>query len=93
MAKRHAHLVPEDAKQISVETGERALLYVPGERALIYDEVIVRVDDKNDQSEVHLDIDEINAAKLPKYSKGFLMKRNEIDRLVQGVRNKKGEKE
>lgn len=79
VAKRHAHLVPEDAELIGVKTGESALLYIPGERALIYDEVIVRVDDKNDQSEVHLDIDEINAAKLPKFSKGYLINRKEIE--------------
>lgn len=79
IAKRHAHLMPEDAKKLNLKTGDKALLYVGGERALLYDEVVVRVDDKNDQSEVHLDIDEINAAKLPNFCKGFLLNRKDTD--------------
>lgn len=79
IAKRHAHLTPEDANTLGVVTGDVALLYIAGDRALLFDEVMVRVDDKNDQSELHIDIDEINAAHLPKFSKGLLLNRRETN--------------
>jgi putative phosphotransacetylase len=61
VAKRHAHLTPEVAKEWNITNNEIVLLKIDGERALIFDEVVVRVSDKFAPA-VHLDTDEANAA-------------------------------
>lgn len=60
-AKRHAHMTPEIAEKWGFENGEIAMLKIGGDRALIFDEVVVRVSDKFAPA-VHLDTDESNAA-------------------------------
>jgi len=62
-AKRHMHLTPEDAEKYNLADKEIVMLKVNGDRALIFDEVVVRVSPKF-TTRVHLDTDEINAAGL-----------------------------
>src|SRR5579875_2164034 len=46
MAKRHVHMHPEDAKRFGVQNGETIRLQTVGERAVMFDQVLVRVSDK-----------------------------------------------
>ena len=61
VAKRHLHLNPAQAKENGLEDGDYIKVRVSGERALIFDQIRVRVHENFD-SAVHLDTDEANAA-------------------------------
>lgn len=62
VAKRHIHATPEDAKALGIEHGENVSLKIgTPERALIFDDVIVRVSPKF-KLVCHIDTDEANAA-------------------------------
>ena len=61
VAKRHIHLTPEAAAQFGVKDKQIVKLKVEGERALIFDEVVVRVKDSFAPA-AHIDTDEANAA-------------------------------
>lgn len=62
IAKRHAHLTPEIAKDWDVSNGEIVQIKIEnGIRGLIFDDVVVRVS-PNFAPAVHLDTDEANAA-------------------------------
>ena len=63
IAKRHIHLIPEDAEAFGVSDKEIVRVKVQGDRALIFDEVVCRVSPKY-ASYMHVDYDEINAAGL-----------------------------
>jgi len=63
IAKRHIHFTPEDAERFGVVDKEIVQVAVDGERALIFDEVVVRVSPKY-ATYMHVDYDEINAASL-----------------------------
>ena len=63
IAKRHIHFTPEDAEKFGVADKEIVQVAVDGERALIFDEVVVRVSPKY-ATYMHVDYDEINAASL-----------------------------
>ena len=63
IAKRHLHVIPEDAEKMGLAGRETVQVKVGGERGLIFDEVSVRVH-SNFFTEVHLDYDEMNAAGL-----------------------------
>lgn len=63
IAKRHLHLTPEDAEKFGLKDKQIIKLRVGGERALIFDEVVARVD-RNYATYAHLDYDEVNAAAL-----------------------------
>jgi propanediol utilization protein len=62
-AKRHLHITPDDAEKFGIAGRETVQIKTPGERALIFGEISVRVSDKF-YTEVHLDYDEMNAAGL-----------------------------
>lgn len=62
-ALRHVHLSPEQAKEAGVTDKQMVSLKVPGERGLIFDNVLVR-SGPGHEKEVHLDTDEANAAGL-----------------------------
>ena len=62
-ALRHVHLSPEQAREAGVADKQMVSLKVPGERGLIFDNVLVRSGPGHAQ-EVHLDTDEANAAGL-----------------------------
>lgn len=63
VAKRHVHFSPEEAERFGVKDKQKIRLRVPGERGLIFDEVIARVH-PNFRLDCHLDTDEANAAGL-----------------------------
>lgn len=63
IAHRHIHMSEADAREFGVVDKERVTVKAPGERGLIYENVLVRV--RNDfVLELHIDTDEANAAAL-----------------------------
>ncbi len=56
-AKRHIHMHTSDAAQFGVRDRQIVKVRVPGERALVFENVIVRVS-PNDALEMHIDFDE-----------------------------------
>jgi putative phosphotransacetylase len=60
-ALRHIHMHTKDAADFGVVAGQRVKIRVPGERGLVFDNVIVRVGD-NLALEMHIDMDEGRAA-------------------------------
>jgi putative phosphotransacetylase len=54
---------PDDAKEFGVVNGQRVKIRVPGERALVFENVIVRVSEEY-RLEMHIDMDEGRAAKV-----------------------------
>lgn len=70
VAKRHIHLKPEDAKKFDVNDNEIVQVKVMGQRPLIFDDVVVRVN-PNFETYMHIDYDEANACG---YTKGTFAK-------------------
>lgn len=60
-AKRHIHITPEDAAVMGVTDKQIVKVKVYGERAMTFDEVVVRVSEKF-RTRMHIDTDEANAA-------------------------------
>lgn len=60
-AKRHVHLSPEDAACFGLRNGQIISARISGARALVFEEVQVRVDPAF-VSAMHVDVDEANAA-------------------------------
>ncbi|MGH4139740.1 ethanolamine utilization phosphate acetyltransferase EutD [Clostridium sp.] len=73
VAKRHIHLTPEDAKIFKVCDKELVKAQVSGERPLIFDDVVIRVD-KEYKTTMHIDYDEANACGYIKSSTARIMK-------------------
>lgn len=63
VAARHLHMSADEAAAYGLRNGQIVGLRVPGERALVFENVVVRSGDGH-ELEVHLDVDEANAAKL-----------------------------
>ena len=63
VAARHLHISARQAEVYGLKDGDIVGLRVPGERALIFENVVVRGGDGH-ELEVHMDVDEANAAKL-----------------------------
>ena len=63
VAARHMHSSKREAEAYGRKDGQTVGLKVPGERALVFENVLVRSGDGH-ELEVHLDVDEANAAKL-----------------------------
>lgn len=61
VAARHIHMNPQEAREYGVTNGQRVKIRVPGERALVFENVIVRVDPAF-KLEMHIDFDEGRAA-------------------------------
>lgn len=59
-AKRHIHLSVEDAEANGLKDKQIVKVAVKGARALIFDEVVCRVN-KNFATAMHIDVDEANA--------------------------------
>ncbi|MBS0924876.1 phosphate propanoyltransferase [Providencia sp. JGM181] len=62
-AQRHIHMNLMDARSLNVANGQRVCVRTEGERSLVFDEVVVRVDARF-SLEFHIDTDEANAAGL-----------------------------
>lgn len=62
VAKRHIHFPLKEAQEMNVKTGDSVSIRIDGERALVFENIIVRVDKNNTIVECHLDIEEANAA-------------------------------
>lgn len=61
IAQRHVHMNPREADLFGVKNGELIRVRIPGARAIVFEEVLVRVKDSF-RLELHLDIEEANAA-------------------------------
>lgn len=73
VAKRHVHMTPEDAEKFNVKDGEIVKVKVSGERPLIFEDTVVRVN-KNFKTYMHIDYDEANACGYNKDSFGIILK-------------------
>ncbi len=60
VAARHMHISPEQAKLYGLQDGQIVRLRSEGERAVVFENVVVRAGNGHD-FEVHLDTDEANA--------------------------------
>lgn len=63
IAKRHIHMLPSDAEYYWVKDHQVVKIKCGGERATIYDEVVIRVTDTS-KLDTHIDTEEANAAWL-----------------------------
>lgn len=63
IAARHIHMHPGDAVIFGVRDGDRVNVRSSGPRGIVFTEVLVRVNE-NYRLEMHLDVDEANAASL-----------------------------
>ncbi|MBC2722542.1 phosphate propanoyltransferase [Desulfosporosinus sp.] len=63
IAARHIHMHPEDAARFGVKDKDRINVKAPGNRSLVFNEMLIRVSDQY-KLEMHIDIDEANAAYL-----------------------------
>ena len=60
IAKRHIHMTPADAEEINAKDGDLLKVKVAGERGLVFENVVARVDE-NFSLAMHIDTDEGNA--------------------------------
>lgn len=63
IAQRHIHMSPDEARSFGVKDGDIVKVKVSGERALTFDNVIIRSGPTH-KLDFHIDIDEANAAGL-----------------------------
>ncbi|MCX5655012.1 MAG: acetate/propionate family kinase [Planctomycetota bacterium] len=70
-AMRHIHMSPEDAMAFAVRDRDVVRIRVPGERSLIFGDVVVRVH-PDFRLDMHIDTDEANAAELGAKAVGYL---------------------
>lgn len=63
VAQRHIHMTPETAEQYGFSDGDDVSIYAPGNRAMIMKKILLRVTTAS-ANEMHIDIDEANAALL-----------------------------
>lgn len=73
VAKRHIHMIPEDAQKFNVKDGEIVKVKVSGSRPVIFEDTVVRVS-KDFRTYMHIDYDEANACGYNKDSWGIIVK-------------------
>ena len=72
VASRHLHLTLEQAAEWSLKDGDKVRVHIQSKRPMIFEEVLIRAND-HCQKEMHLDLDEANAALIDGQSQGVLM--------------------
>lgn len=75
VVRRHIHMVTGDREALGVKDGDMVSVHIEGDRELIFNKVLVRADDKNKRSVMHIDFDEMNAAGLQKETMGTVYAR------------------
>lgn len=73
VAKRHVHMTPKDAKKFDVQDKQIVKVKVFGTRPLIFDDVVVRVNE-NFATAMHIDYDEANACGFTNDTLGLIIK-------------------
>ncbi|AKA68741.1 propanediol utilization protein [Clostridium drakei] len=73
VAKRHIHLCPKDAAFYNVEDKEIVKVKVLSKRPLIFDDVVIRVNE-NFRTFMHIDYDEANACGFVKGTRAKILK-------------------
>jgi len=71
-ALRHIHMRPEEARRVGVEDGDLVDVRLCGDRATIFQGVLIRANDRS-ALEMHIDTDEANAAGVPAESTGEIL--------------------
>jgi acetate kinase len=71
-AVRHIHMSPEDALSFGLKDRDSCMIRVEGERSLIFDDVLVRVNPDYALA-MHIDTDEANAANVRTGMVGYLI--------------------
>ena len=69
IAKRHIHMTLKDAEEINVKDGDLLKVKTVGERGLIFENVVARVDE-NFSWAMHIDTDEGNAGGIQEVEEG-----------------------
>ena len=72
IAKRHIHMTPKDAEGINAKDGDLLKVKVEGERGLIFENVVARVDE-NFSLAMHIDTDEGNAGGIGGVGEGDMI--------------------
>lgn len=72
-AARHIHMHTSDAEAFGVKDGQLVRIKVEGPRGVTFDNVLIRVS-PNYQLEMHIDLDEANAAQIRNGQLGLLLK-------------------
>lgn len=72
IAKRHIHMTPKDAKEINAKDGDLLKVKTAGERGLIFENVVARVDE-NFSLAMHIDTDEGNAGGVGRVGEGEIL--------------------
>jgi putative phosphotransacetylase len=73
IAKRHIHCATIEAEKLGLKNNEVVSVKIDGERGLVFDNVIVRVND-NYKLSMHIDTDEGNSAGINKIGEGLIKK-------------------
>ena len=64
IAMRLIHMTEDDAGELGFQHRDFAMVVAKGDRSLVFDFVVVRVDPANTHTEFHIDTDEANASDL-----------------------------
>lgn len=74
LSKRHVHFNPEEARRFKISDGTevRVRCGCGGERELVFERVLCRVSDKF-KLEIHLDVEEANAAMVKNGDKSYIV--------------------
>lgn len=72
IAKRHIHMTPKDAEEINVKDGDLLKVKTKGERGLVFENVVVRIDVDYVWA-MHIDTDEGNAGGIERCKEGEII--------------------
>jgi len=73
IAMRHIHCATDEAVNLNLKNGDIVSVKIEGGRGLVFDNVVVRVND-NYKLAMHIDTDEGNAAGINKIGEGTIIK-------------------